>query len=222
MVKYISVAAALKAFSAGPQMRGLYRKLGNRAGNSRRMSGPMPRYYIDRVERVLRILSQHKIVRDGDRVIELGTGWLHWEALTLRLLVDVEAVLFDVWDNRQLGGLKNYVNQLLPLLKNGLDLTPAQRRLLLRLRPCKRKSEPTEATADQRPGAGHELTVGTVRPETIDLRLCLPLAPAQYVQRSRSAYRKECTHVPSHPDAVRIPEHLARPGPAGGLLHAGW
>jgi SAM-dependent methyltransferase len=127
MVKYVAVAAALKAFSAGPQMRGLYRRLGNRAGNNRRMSGPMPGYYVDRVERVLRIMSQHQVVRDGDRIIELGTGWLHWEALTLRLLFDIEAVLFDVWDNRQLGGLKNYVGQLLPLLKTRLDLTPAQR-----------------------------------------------------------------------------------------------
>ncbi|CAD5911364.1 protein of unknown function [Streptomyces sp. KY75] len=32
---------------------------------------------------------------------------------------------------------------------------------------------------------------------------------------------EECTHVPSHPDAVRIPEHLARPGPAGRLHRAG-
>ena len=39
----------------------------------------------------------------------------------------IEAVLFDVWDNRQLGGLKNYVGQLIPLLKDGLELTPTQR-----------------------------------------------------------------------------------------------
>lgn len=128
MVKYVAAAAALKAFSAGPQMRSLYRSLGNRVGNSRRMSGPMPGYYVDRVKRVLRLLSLHGFIRDGDRIIELGTGWLHWEALTLRLLFDVEAVLFDVWDNRQLGGLKNYVGQLVPLLKDGLDLSRAQRR----------------------------------------------------------------------------------------------
>jgi predicted SAM-dependent methyltransferase len=127
MVKYVATAAALKAFSAGPQMRRLYRRLGNRMGNSRRMSGPMPSYYVDRVQRILRILTQHPFVRDGDRIIELGTGWLHWEALTLRLLFDIESVLFDVWDNRQLGALKNYVRQLVPLLKSGLDLTPVQR-----------------------------------------------------------------------------------------------
>ena len=32
--------------------------------------------------------------------------------MTLRLFYDIKAVLFDVWDNRQLGGLKNYIRQL--------------------------------------------------------------------------------------------------------------
>ena len=127
MLKYVAVAAALKTMSAGPQMRRFYRMLGNQAGNRRRMAGPVPGFYMDRVRRVVRLTSQHPIVRDGDRILELGTGWLHWEAMTLRLLFDIEAVLFDVWDNRQLGGLKHYAGQLLPLLRDGLDLTPAQR-----------------------------------------------------------------------------------------------
>jgi hypothetical protein len=66
------------------------------------------------------------MVSNGDRILELGTGWLHWEALTLRLFFDVEAVLFDVWDNRQLGGLKNYVRRLRPQLEDGFELTAAE------------------------------------------------------------------------------------------------
>jgi len=72
---------------------------------------------------MLRLQRQHGIVKDGDRIMELGTGWLHWEALTLRLFYDIKAVLFDVWDNRQLGGLKNYVRQLGPMLNDGFDLS---------------------------------------------------------------------------------------------------
>ena len=82
----------------------------------------MPGYYPERVKRMLRLNRQNEIVRNGDRILELGTGWLHWEALTLRLFFDIEAVLFDVWDNRQLGGLKNYVRQLRPLLEDGFQL----------------------------------------------------------------------------------------------------
>jgi SAM-dependent methyltransferase len=126
MLKYVTTAAALRVFSAGPVMRGLYRKLGNGVGNRRRQNGVMPSYYLERVRRMVRLLGQHRFVKDGDRIFELGTGWLHWEALTLRLLFDIEAVLYDVWDNRQLGGLKNYVGQLGPLLTQVEGLTPAQ------------------------------------------------------------------------------------------------
>jgi SAM-dependent methyltransferase len=126
MVKYITTAVALKCFSSGPWMRSLYRRLGNTVGNKRRSSEAMPGYYAERVKRIVRLQKQHKIVSDGDRILELGTGWLHWEALTLRLFYDIEAALFDVWDNRQLGGLKNYVRQLGSLLNEDFGLSAAE------------------------------------------------------------------------------------------------
>src|SRR5437667_6192452 len=123
MVKYVTTAVALKCFSSGPLMRSLYRRLGNTVGNKRRSSEAMPDYYPDRIKRMLRLQRQHNIVRSGDRIIELGTGWLHWEALTLRLFYDIEAVLFDVWDNRQLGAVKNYLRQLRPMLNDDFELS---------------------------------------------------------------------------------------------------
>ena len=126
MVKYITTAVALKCFSSNPLMRNLYRRLGNTVGNKRRSSGTMPGYYPERVKRMLRLQRQHNIVSNGDRILELGTGWLHWEALTLRLFYDIKAVLFDVWDNRQLGGLKNYVRQLGSKLNDGFELSAAE------------------------------------------------------------------------------------------------
>jgi len=128
MMKYITTAVALKCFSSGPLMRSLYRRLGNTVGNKRRSSEAMPGYYPERVKRMLRLQKEHHIVSDGDRIIELGTGWLHWEALTLRLFYDIEAVLFDVWDNRQLGGLKNYVRQLGAMLNDGFGLSQMELR----------------------------------------------------------------------------------------------
>ena len=88
----------------------------------------MPRYYPERVKRMLGLQKKHNIVRNGDRVLEIGTGWLHWEALTLRLFYDIDAVLFDVWDNRQLGALKNYVGQLAPMLNGEFGLTDREAR----------------------------------------------------------------------------------------------
>jgi SAM-dependent methyltransferase len=118
MIKYVAVALSLKSFSSCPEMRRLYRQIGNNIGGRRRASGRMPTYYAARVKRMLRIVKHYNIIRDGDRILEVGTGWLHWEALTLRLFYDVQAVLFDVWDNRQLAGLKNYVQQLSELLES--------------------------------------------------------------------------------------------------------
>jgi SAM-dependent methyltransferase len=128
MLKYIITAMALKVFSSNSLARGQYRKLGNSLGGTRRRTELMPGYYPERLKRMLRLQRQHNIVRDGDRILELGTGWLHWEALTLRLFVDIEAVLFDVWDNRQLQGLKNYLQQLRPLLNDGFGLSEAELR----------------------------------------------------------------------------------------------
>src|SRR5260370_41200538 len=116
MIKYVSTAMALKCFSAGPLMRRLYRRVGNLAGGHRRGAGRIPSYYLERTKRMLRLQKEFTLLQNGDRIIELGTGWLHWEALTTRLFFDIQATLFDVWDNRQLGALKNYVAQLNPIL----------------------------------------------------------------------------------------------------------
>lgn len=125
MIKYITTAVALKCFSSTPATRSLYRSLGNRVGNQRRGAGKIPSYYVDRLKRMLRLNKQFNLVKDGDHILELGTGWLHWEALTLRLFYDIKATLYDVWDNRQLGGLKNNIGQLRPMLAD-FGLTPAE------------------------------------------------------------------------------------------------
>jgi SAM-dependent methyltransferase len=86
----------------------------------------MPGYYAQRVKRMLRLQRQYGIVERGDLMMELGTGWMHWDALIWRLFYDVKAVLFDVWDNRQIGRLKNYVRQLRAMLDDGFDLSASE------------------------------------------------------------------------------------------------
>lgn len=100
----------------------------------------MPDYYFERVERTLRLSERYGMVKDGDRLLELGTGWLHWEAITCRLFFDIQAVLFDVWDNRQLIGLKNYVTQLdrkLEYLKVDVKRLDRAHRLITDIRKAK-------------------------------------------------------------------------------------
>lgn len=107
MLRYVLAAAALKAFSLNAATRHAYRQIGNVIG-ARRRSKILRAGYIERADGNLRFAEKHGAIADGMRVLELGTGWVHWESLFTRLFYDVETVLFDVWDNRQFEGFHNY------------------------------------------------------------------------------------------------------------------
>ena len=112
MIKYHLTALALRGFSSCMAARKLYRGLGNWLGGKRRAAAGMPSYYYERVERNVSLCRKYGPLHPDDVVLELGAGWVHWEALTLRLFFDFKAVLYDVWDNRQLDALKSFVRQL--------------------------------------------------------------------------------------------------------------
>lgn len=123
MIKYFLSAAALKAYSCSKPTRSFYRYLGNKIGGKQRSSGEMPSHYLGRINRLLRNAKKYGFPKDGDRLLEIGTGWLHWESITARLFYDVHCTLYDVWDNRQISGLKNYLKQ----LDNSLHKTNADK-----------------------------------------------------------------------------------------------
>jgi hypothetical protein len=112
MTKYYLAALALKGFSSCQPARSLYRGIGNRIGARSRAHKSAPGYYFERVERNLAFCKKYCELRPDDYLLELGTGWMHWEAMTLRLFYDFKAVLYDVWDNRQLSALKSFLTQL--------------------------------------------------------------------------------------------------------------
>src|SRR5215469_6747854 len=102
MLKYNLTALALKAFSCSKPTRSFYRYLGNQLGAKKRAGKQMPPYYFERAERNVAWCLKYAPLHGDDVLVELGTGWVHWEALTLRLFFDFKGVLYDVWDNRQL------------------------------------------------------------------------------------------------------------------------
>lgn len=103
-----------------PMTKILYRQAGNVLGNKRRKKG-LPAHYIQRAHHNLSLIEAQGGIRDGMRIMELGTGWAHWEALFPRLFYDVEALLFDVWDNRQFAGFIGYAHDLRQRLRNEVD-----------------------------------------------------------------------------------------------------
>lgn len=109
MLKYAGVAVASKAFSATPAGRRLYRRVGNVALERMRVADGLPQRYLDRADRLLAVCDRYDVLAPGDRVLELGTGWVHWEATVLALHHDVRVTLYDVWDNRLLGAYRAYL-----------------------------------------------------------------------------------------------------------------
>jgi hypothetical protein len=114
--KYAAVAGAARLFSLSPGTRRAYRVLGNRYEGRKRVRAGLPPRYVERARVLLGLCERHRALRDGDRVLELGTGWVHWEGTTLALFHDVEVVLFDVVDNRLGDAYRRYLSQLGPAL----------------------------------------------------------------------------------------------------------
>jgi len=130
-IEYALTASILKIFSICPRC---YRFLGNIIGARKRVRAGLPKHYANRVRRFLALCETHRAIRDGDRVLEIGTGWVHWESIVIRLFYDVEATLFDVWDNRQLEVLRQYVGQLERwICKEEIDMHETQKKRLHRL-----------------------------------------------------------------------------------------
>lgn len=108
MIRYVGAAATLKFFSISPETKWAYRQFGNIFGQRIRLKHGLEKWRLPAAKKSLDIIEKHHIVRDGDRLLEIGTGWVHWEATVIRLFYDVEITLFDTWDNRQLEAYKRY------------------------------------------------------------------------------------------------------------------
>jgi predicted SAM-dependent methyltransferase len=59
-------------------------------------------------------------------VLELGTGWVHWESTVLRLFYNAEFTLFDVWDNRQFQAFRAYFSEFRDVLDNEMEILPSK------------------------------------------------------------------------------------------------
>jgi hypothetical protein len=128
MIKYVAISTAAKAFSMNDTTRAAYRKLGNVVLERMRVSGGITQPYVDRAVRLVDYCDRLELLEPGDKVLELGTGWVHWEATVLRLFFDVEVTLYDVWDNRLLGAYTSWLSQLHDRIDEAFAHLPDDRR----------------------------------------------------------------------------------------------
>jgi cyclopropane fatty-acyl-phospholipid synthase-like methyltransferase len=131
MLRYLAAASALRLFSINHSTRRVYRAIGNFFGARRRNAGVNP-HYVERAKGNLAFVESVFDLRDGLTVMELGTGWVHWEALFLRAFYDVRLILFDVWDNRQFSGFKAYARHFAQYLISDNDYRPESRQQAIR------------------------------------------------------------------------------------------
>lgn len=110
MIRYLLAALSFKAFSMNTTTRTLYRRIGNSIGQTRRLR---PKAIANKVStKVSRgndffdYFKKHNVISDGGRILDFGTGWVHWYAIYMRLHHDVRVTMFDIWDNRQLHAFK--------------------------------------------------------------------------------------------------------------------
>lgn len=122
MIRYKAAAVFLKIFSLSSSTRRLYRLLANRYGAKRRMEEGLTRDYVDRARLIIRLLRKYSVPKRGSKFLELGTGWLHWEAIVVRLLFHMEGTVFDVSDNRQLRPIKRYCAELADKFNHDIPL----------------------------------------------------------------------------------------------------
>ena len=106
MFRYALAASTLRVFSAHSASKKLYRKIGNTFGQRKRLKVRDINIRVDRGDLLISLCRAYNAVRDGDHVLEIGTGWMHWYSLYLRFFYNVKVTAFDVWDNRQFKALQ--------------------------------------------------------------------------------------------------------------------
>lgn len=119
MLRYLLVAWALKAFSLNGASRSLYRRLGNTIGAKRRAAAADIGVRIERGDLLVALCRRHGVFANGDRMLEVGTGWMHWYSIYAALFDDrLRITAMDVWDNRQFPALMAAARELKTALES--------------------------------------------------------------------------------------------------------
>jgi SAM-dependent methyltransferase len=116
MLRYLGASVVANAFSATPTTQRSYRKLANGLETWRRTRMGLPELYVTRIGLLASFIERNLNLTADSSVLEIGTGWVHWESLITSLVCDARVTMFDVVDNRLFQVFKLYVEALRPSL----------------------------------------------------------------------------------------------------------
>jgi predicted SAM-dependent methyltransferase len=106
MIRYFMSALALKAFSFNAPTRQLYRQIGNHFGAKKRHRVSDLPIRVERGELIVDLCRKYHALENGEKLLEIGTGWMHWYSLYLWIFYECRITALDIWDNRQFSALK--------------------------------------------------------------------------------------------------------------------
>ena len=121
------VSAILKLFSSTSFTRKCYRSVGNILGSWHHKRTGIRGHYVERSKLWFNLLEERHIVQNNSRLLEVGPGSAHWDAIFTKLLYDVEISLYDVWDCRQLEAIKYNATVLEKLIDDMANIAPTRR-----------------------------------------------------------------------------------------------
>lgn len=111
MLRYLLAAFVFKAFSISNSTKKLYRKIGNTLGQNLREKERIDDY-VERGNLFIELLNKFNVINEGNKFLEVGTGWIHWYSIYLRLHYNASITMFDIQDNRQFSALKSLFSKL--------------------------------------------------------------------------------------------------------------
>ena len=76
MLKYTLAALALKVFSLNSISKKAYRKIGNVFGDKKRKKANI-NSYVKRGNLIVSLCKKYGAINEGDKLLEIGTGWMH-------------------------------------------------------------------------------------------------------------------------------------------------
>jgi SAM-dependent methyltransferase len=106
MIRYITSALALKVFSLNAPTRRLYRLIGNHFGAKKRHRVSDLLIRVGRGDLIVDLCRKYHALENGEKLLEVGTGWMHWYSLYLWIFYECRITALDIWDNRQFSALK--------------------------------------------------------------------------------------------------------------------
>lgn len=126
MLRYFAAAQALKMLSVNTHTKRFYRNVLGVYGARRRMEHGLTDAYLERSRLLIALMREYGLLREGVKMLEVGTGWMHFFGIVPCLVAPLRVLLADVWDCRQFPAFRRAFGDLEAIIDREYPLSPAE------------------------------------------------------------------------------------------------